>query len=137
MKGASFGFTFSKAEWMGCDSMLEAIELRDKGFLVPGGVFPPLGQTNGISGKNVSVKASNKRCVVLDHPRQLRPHIFFGQNRVKVVFNRRRSFHGDPLFLFGERLVSDRFPEACTCEQVPDSVASALQPADKVGCGPV
>src|SRR5215471_8398832 len=43
-----------------------------------------------------SFKASNKGCVVCDHPGELRPRIRVGENCVKILFNRRRSFAGDP-----------------------------------------
>src|SRR5215471_13667065 len=92
----------------------------------------------GISSKNVSFKASNKGWVVRDHPGELRPHIPVGENRVKLLFDRRCSFHSNPPFLFGKGLLSDGFPEACSLEQLPDSlvVAAALQAADEVSCRP-
>ena len=73
-----------------------------------------------------------------DHPGELWPRIPLRENCVKIPFNRRCSFHSDPPFLFGERLLSDGFPEACSREQLPNSlvVAAALQAADEVGCRP-
>src|SRR5215831_549947 len=85
-----------------------------------------------------SFKASNKGCVVCDRPGELRPGIPLGEDCIKILFDRRCSFHGDPPFLLGEGLLSDRLPKARSCEQLPDSpvVTAALQAADEIGCRP-
>ena len=90
------------------------------------------------SGKEASFKASNKGWVVCDHPGEVRPRIPVGENRVKLLFNRRCSFHRNLPFLLGKGILSDRFPEACSREQLRDSivVAATLQAADEVGCCP-
>src|SRR6516225_2246463 len=84
----------------------------------------------------VSFEASNKSCVVCDHRGELRPGVRFGEDCVKVLFHRRRPLDCGPPFFFGERLLSDRLPEARSCEQLPDSlvVTTALQAADEIGC---
>src|SRR5215510_172843 len=91
-----------------------------------------------VSRNGASFEASRKGCVVCDHRGELRPRVRFGENRMKVLFHRRRPFDGDPPFLFGEGLLSDGLPEACSCEQLPDSlvVITALQAADEIGCRP-
>ena len=73
-----------------------------------------------------------------DHPGELWPRLPFGENGVKILFKRGCSFHSDPPFLFGEGLLSDGIPEACSREQLPDClvVVAALQAADEVGCRP-
>src|SRR5262245_5007343 len=82
-----------------------------------------------------SLEASIQGCVVCDHRGERRPRVRFGKNRVKVLFHRRRSVHGEPPFLFGEGLLSDGLPEACSREQLTDSlvVSPALQAADEIG----
>jgi len=59
------------------------------------------------SGKEASFKASNKGWVVCDHPGEVRPRIPVGENRVKLLFNRRCSFHRNPPFLLGKGILSD------------------------------
>ena len=91
-----------------------------------------------LPSENASFEASNKGCVVCNHFGELRPRIPFGENCIKIVFNRRCLFHCDPPFLFAEGLLSDGLPEACLPEQLPDSLVmpAALQAADEIGCRP-
>ena len=74
---------------------------------------------------------------MFDHPGELRPRIPFGENGIKIVFNRRCSFDGDPPFIFGEGLLSDGLPKTGSGEQLPDPLVmtAALESADEIGCG--